>query len=257
MSSRTMSKSAFDATRGELLKFRRLSFLLSVFGSLGVLTLLIVGFAWSRAEKHSSSMNLTTGFDMALFFLGILTLCICASYTAQEYTYGTLRNVLVLTPSRQAFLIGKLSALSALIFFLTLYTFLVSSVVSLFMSGRHGVNLIPSLEGKALLTTLAHCLNGFLGTMALGIFGIALGLITRSPIIAISLGLLWSLIIESALGGALPRIGRWLPTANFESLAQSGATGFTYIHCLGLSAFYLLLISLPALYLFKQRDVSQ
>jgi ABC-type transport system involved in multi-copper enzyme maturation permease subunit len=246
-----------NCTSGELRKFRRVSFLLSIFVTQGLLTLLIVGFAWSRSEKSSDPMNLTTGFDLALFFLGILTICICASHTAQEYSHGTLRGVLTRSTHRGAFMLGKYLSLASLIFLLTLYTFTLSTLISLYMSKRHHINLLESLHGSALMTTLAHGANGYAGTMALGVFGIALGFLARSSIMATSIALLWALIIESALSGALPAIGKWLPATNFESLAQSGTSGASYQHSLMMSALYLLLAVVPTSYLFATRDISQ
>ena len=59
----------------------------------------------------SGKNGLVYGFQIMGFFLGIVALCVFASQTAQEYSLGTLRNILVRQPSRLKVLIGKYFAI--------------------------------------------------------------------------------------------------------------------------------------------------
>lgn len=255
-------------TRAELRKFRRPSFLLTTYGAITALAMVIVAFAWMHAHSaaeagQTQTMNLITGYQMSLFFLGVLCLCIAANHCAQEYSYGTLRVVLVRANSKNAFLVGKAISLVLYIFLLNAYTFLLSTVVSLFFSERYHMRLTAALPHqhflKYALTGIEYLLCGFVGTCALGIFGSTLGLIVKSPALAISLGLLWSLIIESALGSALARVNPWLPCVNFESLATraSGVSALSYQHTWMMSTFYMTGFMVLAWVLFRRRDVSQ
>ena len=51
------------------------------------------------------------GFASIGGLLGIIVLCVFAAQTAQEYTYGTLRNLLVRQPRRLVLLLGKYAAM--------------------------------------------------------------------------------------------------------------------------------------------------
>jgi ABC-2 type transport system permease protein len=58
-------------------------------------------------EALSLSDGSITGFASIGGLLGIIALCVFAAQSAQEYTYGTLRNLLVRQPRRLTLLIGK------------------------------------------------------------------------------------------------------------------------------------------------------
>ena len=51
--------------------------------------------------------GLSIGFSSSAGLLGLIAFCIFASQTAQEYTHGTLRNLLVRQPRRLTLLLGK------------------------------------------------------------------------------------------------------------------------------------------------------
>ena len=58
-------------------------------------------------EMLELSDGFTIGFNSSNGLLGLVALSVFAAQTAQEYTYGTLRNLLVRQPRRIRLLIGK------------------------------------------------------------------------------------------------------------------------------------------------------
>ena len=109
--------------KAEARKLKRRSLLLSTFATVGGLSGLFTAIVYlminsasgnsKRGERISALQlsqpdGLVYGFKLVGAFLGIVALCIFASQTAQEYTYGTLRNLLVRQPSRMKILVGKL-----------------------------------------------------------------------------------------------------------------------------------------------------
>jgi hypothetical protein len=94
----------------ELRKLRRPSLLLGTIAIVGGLTALFTSIIFlmidsengnsERGERISAAelsnpAGLINGFQLVGVFLGIVSLCIFASQTAQEYSLGTLRNLLV------------------------------------------------------------------------------------------------------------------------------------------------------------------
>ena len=78
----------------------------------------------------SGSVN---GFASIGGLLGIIALCVFAAQSAQEYTYGTLRNLLVRQPRRLVLLAGKYSAMAAFALILTI----INAIVSLQLQYKH------------------------------------------------------------------------------------------------------------------------
>ena len=71
------------------------------------------------------------GFASVGGLLGVIALCVFAAQTAQEYTYGTLRNLLVRQPGRLRILAGKLIAMKLFALVLVIISAIVSIGISL------------------------------------------------------------------------------------------------------------------------------
>jgi len=112
--------------KAELVKLRRPSLSLSTLAAVLFITGLSTSLLFLLVDSPEGNgregirisrevLQLPTGlslsFSNAAGLLGIVALCIFAAQTAQEYTYGTLRNLLVRQPSRMKVLIGKLLAM--------------------------------------------------------------------------------------------------------------------------------------------------
>lgn len=95
------------------------------FGSMGVVvavTALIVSLLFLLIDSEMGNADrgvritrevlalptgISLGFSNSSGLLGLVALCVFAAQTAQEYTYGTLRSLLVREPRRIRLLIGK------------------------------------------------------------------------------------------------------------------------------------------------------
>ena len=108
--------------RAEWRKLRRPTLLLGslgvVIGVTGLVTSLLFLLIDSQSGNASRGERITReilelssgvsiGFSNSAGLLGLVALCVFAAQTAQEYTYGTLRNLLVRQPRRIQLLIGK------------------------------------------------------------------------------------------------------------------------------------------------------
>ena len=113
--------------RAEWRKLRRPTLFLGTLGSVGAISILAASIPFiamdaprrGREARFTKSViehftGLSLGLGNASTLLGIAALSIFASQTAQEYSHGTLRNLLVREPRRMVLLGGK--ALSMLLF---------------------------------------------------------------------------------------------------------------------------------------------
>jgi hypothetical protein len=98
--------------------------------------------------------------------------------------------------------------------------------------------------------------NVTISVVYFGIIGMVLGLLLRSPISAISIGVLWILIIENLLGAVKPVFLEWMPGNQLTLIAQGGSADISYSHALTLGTSYVLVGALVATVLFSRRDVA-
>jgi hypothetical protein len=83
-----------------------------------------------------------------------------------------------------------------------------------------------------------------------------LGLLMRSPISAISFGVLWLLIVENLLIAVKNSWQSWLPGAQLNAIASGGLVDLTYKHALTVGGIYVIVGALAASVLFVRRDVA-
>jgi uncharacterized membrane protein YidH (DUF202 family) len=83
-----------------------------------------------------------------------------------------------------------------------------------------------------------------------------LGLLLRSPISSISLGVIWLLIVENILIAVKASLGKWMPGNLISTIAIGGTDDVSYTHSVTMVAIYLIVGTAIVTILFKRRDVS-
>lgn len=197
------------------------------------------------------------GFSSISSLLGIVALCVFAAQTAQEYTYGTLRNLLVRQPRRLLLLVGKLASMAAFAMVMVLLALVTSIAAQRFFAPRKNVSTAQWFTEEGLRFIGQSVLNVFLATLMFGIIGMVLGILLRSPITSISIAVVWILIIESLLTALRPSVEKWLPGALLSAVGQGGTFSLEYQRSLIASCIFVIAISLIASILFVKRDVAQ
>jgi ABC-type transport system involved in multi-copper enzyme maturation permease subunit len=205
--------------------------------------------------------GVSIGFSNSAGLLGLVALCVFAAQTAQEYTYGTLRNLLVRQPRRIQLLLGKYFSMAI---FATA-TVLVSAVTAIglafALSGRAKVSTTQWTTSDARSALLHTFINVLISTIGYGTVGMILGLLLRSPISSISIGVGWLLVVESIIAIAWKPSAKWMP-GQLLSIVSSGGTpigmsdALSYSQALTRVTIYLVLASCIIGWLFKKRDVS-
>jgi ABC-type transport system involved in multi-copper enzyme maturation permease subunit len=200
--------------------------------------------------------GLTIGFSNAAGLLGIVALCVFAAQTAQEYTYGTLRNLLVRQPRRMQLLIGKYVSMASFAIVMVTLAAVVSMSLAFGLSGKAKVETDAWVTSDALQELAKTFGNVLLSVIAFGTVGMILGLLLRSPISAISLGVIWLLIVENILIAVKASLGKWMPGNLMSTIAVGGTDDVSYMHSVTMVAIYLVVGTAIVSILFKRRDVS-
>ena len=261
----------FNVVKAELRKLRRPTLFFGTMGAAIFFTGLITSFIYLMIDSPQGNgdrgrsisrevlalaSGCVNGFASVGGFLGIIALCVFAAQTAQEYTYGTLRNLLIRQPGRMKILIGKL--ISMVLFGLVMIS--IAAVISIAISyilapgAKVSTDLWFTSAGvEAIFTTFV---NVTISVVAFGIVGMVLGLLLRSPISAISFGVLWILIIEVLLMAVKNSLQSWLPGAQLSAIASGGSPDLTYTHALTVGGIYVAVGAIVASVLFVRRDVA-
>ena len=200
--------------------------------------------------------GLTIGFSNAAGLLGIVALCVFAAQTAQEYTYGTLRNLLVRQPRRLQLLLGKYVSMASFALVMVFLAAVVSMSLAFGLSGKAKVETDAWVTSDALQEMAKTFGNVLLSVIAFGTVGMILGLLLRSPISSISLGVIWLLIVENILVAVKSSLGNWMPGNLMSIIAVGGTTDISYTHSITMVSIYLVASAAIVITLFKRRDVS-
>lgn len=200
--------------------------------------------------------GLSIGFSSSAGLLGLVALCIFASQTAQEYTHGTLRNLLVRQPRRLTLLLGKFLAMCLFAVISVILSAIVSITLAFALSGRAKVVTTAWSTSDARIGVIHTFVNVLVSVVAYGTIGMILGLFLRSPISAISIGVAWLLVVENIIAATVKHSGKWMPGQLINTIAAGGDFNASYSHALLVLSGYLAVGVLIASVLFRRRDVT-
>lgn len=189
----------------------------------------------------------------------IIVLIVALLSMTTEFRHGTIGRTLQITPSRTRVLTGKLVAATVYaVAFLAAGLVLVA--ILLLVGGLvAGTGVQPGSE------TLEAVWFGLVGLALTAWFGVALGALIRSQVVAITVTLVWLFVVETAVGAFAPSVGQWLPfnalNAVFVSeeaaAAMGGAAPELLAPLTGLAVFvgYTVVSAVAAVALMRTRDV--
>lgn len=204
-------------------------------------------------EALALPQGITVGFSSAGALLGLVALCVFAAQTAQEYSFGTLRNLLVRQPNRIKLLIGKYISMISFIAIAIGVSLVSTILVAYLLAGNAGVTTSEWNSSAAYSEMFNSYLNVFISALGYGTIGMALGIILRSPISAISIGVGWLLVVENIIAAAWKASINWLPGQLLSEISNGGEN---YSAALSKIGVFLTLLLLAIGLLFSRRDVA-
>ena len=224
------------------------------------LVLVLFGAAFFVFESEFSGEFLGTDPQVAAALdqiggMSVIALIVGLLSVTTEFRHETIGRTLQLTPGRTRVVATKMlvGALYGAVFF----------VLGLIVVA--GILLVSGVELDLGETAVRALWQGPVGLALMAVFGVAVGALLRSQVVAVALMLIYVFIIESLVVQFLPEVGRWLPfqalNAMFlseELTAGIGADAAAPLEpMVGLSAFvaYCLVAAIAAIVLMRVRDV--
>jgi ABC-2 type transport system permease protein len=260
--------------RAEVLKLRRRSVLWGVGVVLPGFAVLatILGFVNARdtaasgtsviagtnttLEQLAQAGGLTQGFSNAATFVGIIVFVLFLTSMTSEYGQGTLRVALTRQPRREGMLAGKLFALLGLTAAALLGAEAVSAVASVLLAHARDVSTADWFTGAGLAHTAADYGNALLAAALFGVVGTALGVLLRSTMLALAVGLAWIGPLEHIVQLSWSGAGRWFPGLLFDAVDLGGGDVTSYSRALALSLAFASVLLVASGISFVRRDVT-
>jgi len=160
---------------------------------------------------------------------GMLVIILVGAFMAQEYSWRSLQLLLSRGVRRLHFLLAKFTVLSAAIFVLTLVAFLAGAAVTAgYTIHTHGT--LP-WDQVAWGTLWRQSVIVFYTLLPYAAFTLLIAILARSPLVAVGVGLGYSLLVEglllqllSMLSQRAAAIAAYFPAMLGQSLLQSQQT---------------------------------
>ena len=214
--------------------------------TLALLVLCLALGTFSMVNAGPQHQTPLWGFQQAAIFLATLLMGRAATVAAAEFSSGTIRAWLISTPARGRAFLGKLAA---------------SITVALSICAAAG--LATYVAGGALGHTptprLLAAATGQLAVAAtaLTVFGHAVGMLTRSIPVALTVTLAWILPAEAVLSGRSAQLDRWLPGITLHDITLGHlANGVTPAGAVAHATVPFIVLDAVALLLFLRRDIT-
>ena len=217
------------------------------------ITLLTTAFIGidSVDDRTVSATLLGSGSLSVLLFgiIGVLAI-------TQEYSQGTIRLTLAANPRRTRVFVAKGIVLAILSGGLTAFIILVGNTAGEAILDSRGAigKLSNDKMGQAYLAMIAL-------SILVSLLGMAIGTLTRNPPSAVTVLVLWPLLVESLIGGLLSviindAIFEWLPfqTGLNALRLEDSDIDFGRWGSVGYFGLWILALSLFAHTVFKRRD---
>ncbi len=266
-----------NAYRSEWVKLKRPSLFFGTYGAIAAITVLATVITFATAghafghgtgqgpggagvaisfRQLAQSNGLTIGITGAGTVLGVIAFAVAAAQTAGEYSLGTLRNLLVRQPHRLSLLAGKYVAIVTFLTGAVLLAAAAGSGTAAVMAHVRGIDMQAwtSFAGlRSYETALGDIILAVVGYATLGLF---LGVVLRSSVAAISIGIAYLLPVEMLISNFARGADAWLPGQLLTAVDQDGTAAVGFEAALLKIALLLLVLAAGAAVVFTRRDVT-
>lgn len=253
------------AFRAEYFKIRRLSILSGGIAMVGF-SILAAYFGITRIHSRpdalieifrlSQSDGLVILLQHAATLLLVISLIVMAASMGEEWSHGTIRNLLSVNPNRFRVFAGKYVALLVYLACSSALAIVLGGVIAWWLGPGNGITTSSwtSSAGWSALATfignLALCLVGW------SLFGAAVGILLRSAAAAVGIALAYLLVVEGLVTLLLPDIGKWLIGQLLMVVLQGGTTSMQYGVALLWAGVYSAGFVIVIVLLLRGRDIT-
>lgn len=149
-------------------------------------------------------------------FAGSIALVVGIMLSAGEYRHKTILATFLGTPHRRRVLVAKAISCSIVGALLGVVGTALTLAIALPLIVRRGAELQLSLSQLAALAA-----GGIVYSALSGVLGVGLGIVIRSQVVAVVVAVAALFVVEPLILGALPEVGRWLPSNAGRSLSAA------------------------------------
>lgn len=200
--------------------------------------------------------GLVLGLSRGAVLLGIVAFGIAAAQMAGEFTLGTIRQLLVRQPRRSTLIVGKhFAVLTFLAGALVLATVSAGVSAAAMAHVRH-ISTSAWTSSAGIADLARRFANISLATVGYATLGILVGLVLRSAVLSVMVGLVYLLIFENVLSSIVSGSARWLPGQLLNTVASGGDNTTHYSVALATIVIYLGIGTAAGLAMFAHRDVT-
>lgn len=194
--------------RGELLKLRTTRTFVALVGAALALSLLVVVLSTLLSDEFApgdAAMLFTADFTgLFIMLLGVIGM-------AGEWRHRTITGTILAAPDRLRLMAAKMLAYAAAGVVLSLIVTVTIMVVGSIILSSRGFDTV------ALVDLLDILWRNLLVAALLGALGVGVGALIRNQVVAIIGVLIFGFVVEPALFGLVPDVGRFGPTAGAPS----------------------------------------
>jgi hypothetical protein len=243
--------------RAELLKLRTTrTFWYSVVSALAFVPVSIALAIAKVGNPGGESLDSVEGFRNVIAAAssgGVLVLLIGIVVTAGEFRFNTVTSTFLTTPDRKQVMGAKLAAAGLVGLGIAVVSSLLTLAIALpWLASRH-------VDLASHSTDIAIVLLGAIAATAIaGMLGVGVGALMTNQTLAVTVTLIWSLLVEGMVVNFAAGLGRWLPGG--AAGAMSGSA--TYSNLLPvwaaalLFAGYGLAFAFAGTRLVRRRDIT-
>ncbi|MER7172115.1 ABC transporter permease [Streptomyces mesophilus] len=171
----------------------------------------------------TGDVGTASGNQQVLFSAGMgsmLAITLGVLISAGEFRHGTITDTFLTTPRRGRVFGAKLAA-----GLITGAVAGIASAVTTFAVAAAWLsadgNPLPLDQSYVWLTLL----GGFLWCTAYAVIGVAVGMLTRNPVLGIVGALAWLFVIEGIVVNAFAEVGKWLPSGAASAVGNAVKDG--------------------------------
>jgi ABC-2 type transport system permease protein len=212
------------------------------------------GAGFPTLAELTASDGFIVSLGGAATLLGVVTLAFWASNVGSDYSSGLIRLMVQGQPHRLRLLFGKVLALVTMTAVVTAAGVVVSAGAAYAMAPLTDVSTDAWSNVSSEL--LSAWLNVFASCLVWGVLGLTLAIVSRSAVVAISIGVGYVLVVEAIVTVVAGDASDWLPGSILSTVAAGGTATVGYLAALAMGAGYAVLGLAVSGVTFSRRDVT-
>lgn len=212
--------------------------------------------AGASVDEVTAAAGIVSGVDFASTLIGAIGFSLAAAMLGGEFAAGTIRNLLIRLPWRIPLLAGRTLAVCSLAATAAALSVVAAPLSGLAAAESRGLGVSAWWTQDGLRALGEAVVTVPVATAGYALLGAAAGVLLRSPVLAIAVGLAWILPVESILTATWDDARHLLPGSLLTSLAQGGTDDVGAGAALIGACLWTITLTGAAWWTFSRRDVT-